>query len=515
MLKKILSLTMAALILVSVFAACGSGNSSSSTTSTTSTESSEASETGVNFDEEPYEINFMYMVAQEGSGQEAVNKAVNELTLKELNMTVNMMPMTFGTYNSQIAMILAANEPLDVLPIMFNQVPTYIESQYIVNANDYSQYITDIISVMGEEDAYAGTVGDFLVGFTQMKERSYPAGLVVRKDIFEELGYSVDDFNVTVDDMASFDKITEMFAKVKEAYPDMVAFDGTSVMGLQTMSYRDTLGENMGFGSLENYGQTTTVTNYYESQQFIDFCNIGREWFTKGYSSQDVAVNTDSGEIKMKAGNTFSYMTNVKPNTDIEKLAQTGYEVVVIPCSERVKTTNAVTALLLGVANASKDKTKAFQFLNWTYTSKEFNNLINWGIEGTDWVETADGLAAYPDGVDAVSVGYHNDFGFAYPNQFAGTPWEGNPTDIWEQYEVYNSETNTSEAFGFIFDPSSVANEMAQLNSVYEQYYKDLAFGAVEPSEKIDEFNKALYDAGLQKLIDTKQEQLDAWLAAK
>ena len=37
--------------------------------------------------------------------------------------------------------------------------------------------------------------------------------------------------------------------------------------------------------------------------------------------------NQDSGEIKMKAGNTFSYITNVKPNTNVEKLAQTGYEV--------------------------------------------------------------------------------------------------------------------------------------------------------------------------------------------
>ena len=287
--------------------------------------------------------------------------------------------------------------------------------------------------------------------------------------------------------------------------------DGTSIMGLQTGSYFDNMGSN--FGVLENYGQTTTVTNWYESDQYKKFCEIGRDWFTKGYSSQDIAVNQDSGEIKMKAGNTFSYITNVKPNTNVEKLAQTGYEVEVVYLSDIMKNTNAVNADLLCIANASKDPKKAAQFMNWSYVSGDFNDLINWGIEGEDWVLTDDGMAAYPEGVDAQSVGYHNDFGFVYPNQFAGHPWTGNPADIWDQYAEYNSSLMVSKAYGFTFDSRPVATEEAQLNSVEEQYKKDLAFGAVEIESKLKEFNEALYAAGLQTVIDEKQKQLDAWLA--
>ena len=223
-------------------------------------------------------------------------------------MTVKLIPMTFGTYNTQISMMLAANEPLDIFPAMSNQFSTYIDSQYLINCADYLDYMQDAVKVLGD-DAFAGYIGDFLVGFSNMKERAYPAGLVVRQDIFEELGYKAEDFSVTVDDYSTFDQITELFAKVKEAYPDMTMLDGTSIMGLQTGSYFDNMGSN--FGVLENYGQTTTVTNWYESDQYKKFCEIGRDWFTKGYSSQDIAVNQDSGEIKMKAGNTFSYITNV------------------------------------------------------------------------------------------------------------------------------------------------------------------------------------------------------------
>ena len=391
----------------------------------------------------------MYLVAQEGTNQNKVNEAVAALAEKELNMKVNMIPMTFGTLNSQLSMMLAAGEPLDIFPAFSSNFSTYIESQYVVNLAPYLDDLQGAKEVLGS-DFDCGYLGDFFIGLGQMKERGYPAGLVVRKDIFEELGYKVEDFNITTDDYSSFDQIGDMFAKVKEKHPDMICLDGTSIMGTQDLSYMDNMGSN--FGVLENYGQTTEITNWFEGEQWRTFCEIAQEWFKAGYLSQDIAVNQDGGETKLKAGNCFSFITNVKPNTDIEKLAQTGYEVSVIQMGEAMKNTNAVNSMLFAVANAAEDPQKAVQFLNWTYTSQEFNDLINWGIEGEDWVLTDDGLASYPDGVDATSVGYHNDFGFVYPNQFAGHPWAGNPTDIWEQYDVYNEGITTSKAYGFTFD---------------------------------------------------------------
>ena len=519
--KKLPGLIMIALMLVSLLAGCGGPAvpatpvaSSSVAAEASGTASSESTQenAGVDFTEKPYELNFLYMVAAEGSGQQAVNEAVNQLAQDKVNMKVNMIPMTFGTYMSQMSMMLASGEALDLFPSFSNNFATYIESQYIVNCADYLDNAGDILRVMGE-DAKSGYIGDFLVGFSQMKERAYPAGLVVRKDIFDELGYKVSDFKVSTTDYASFQAITDLFRAVKEAHPDMTMLDGTSILGLQVLSYVDNLGDN--FGVLENYGQTTTITNWYESEQYRIFCEIGRDWFQKGYSSSDIAVNTDSGEIKMKAGKTFSYITNVKPNTNIEKLAQTGYEVEIIPLSEAMKNTNAVNAVVYSIASASEDPAKAMQFLNWTYTSQAFTDLINWGIEGKDWVVNGDGMAAYPDGVDATSVSYHNDFGWIYPNQFAGHPWVGNPADIWEKYAAYNAGLMTSQAFGFTFDSRPIADEQAQLNSVLEQYQNDLAFGAIDIGQGLPAFNDALYQAGLQKVMDEKQRQLNEWLADK
>lgn len=508
--KRIVSLLMALVLVVGLFAACSGGTTGGNNSQSTN-EGGESAGDG-KIDGEGYTVNYLYVVAQEGANQQKVAEAVDALAMEELNMHVNLIPMTFGTYSSQLSPMLAANEPLDIFPSMSNAFATYIESQYVVNLADYLDYFGDTVEVFGD-DAFCGYIGDFLVGFSQMKERGYPTGMVVRKDLMEEAGFTIDDFSITTDDYSTFEQIDALYAKVKELHPEIICLDGTGIMGTGSVgSYCDGMGDS--FGVLENYGQTTTVTNYFESEQFRTLCEIGKRWFDAGYVSQDIVVNQDSGETKMRAGNTFSFICYVKPNTDIEKLAQTSYETETIWLGDAMKATNAVNAVMFSMANAAEDKTKAAQFMNWTFVSQEFNDLINWGVEGEDWVIDDQGLAAYPDGVDATNVGYHNDFGWIYPNQFAGHPWTGNPTDIWDQYREYNANMEKSKAFGFTFDSTPVANEEATLVSVSDQYLKMLSFGAVDDLDaSIAEFNNALYGAGLQKVMDEKQAQLDAWLA--
>lgn len=480
----------AAMLLPLTLAACASGNSSD----------------GNGSDEAPYEVNFAYMTVG-GEPTPALKEAVNELTMDELNMTVNLIPITFADYFSKLPLMLASgSDPLDILYVFSQDYGTFVNSNYLVNAAEYRDQTGDIYELFGES-AEAGKIGDFLVGFPTVKEETSPAALIVRKDIFDDLGYSVDDFSVTTDDYSSFDQITELFADVVEANPGMIAFDGTFTMGLQTFSYIDPLGDT--FGVLEDYGQSREVTNWYESDQYLKFAEINHEWFNSGYVSRDVAVNQDEGEVKMQAGNTFSFIKTYKPNTAVEKLSQTGYEVEIIPISEGVRSTTASAGALLSVANNSKDPEKAFEFLNWAYTNGEFNDLLNWGVEGTDWIVNEDGQADYPEGEDLTTVSYHNDAGFILPNQFSGHVWAGNPIDVAEQYQAHNNSGFTSEAFGFFFDPSEVSNEIAQLNTVLEQYKKEASFGVTEPSAVIAEFNDALYRAGLQKVIDEKQRQLD------
>lgn len=523
MTKKILCALLTASLIISMAGCSGNNTSSaSSSASTSSTENSSESagseqpessaDAAIDFDSDPYEVHFLYIVAAEGSNQADINDAVNELTMKELNMSVDMMPMTYGNTYSTISVMLAANDNLDICPFWSSSFPTYIESGYIVNLYDYEQYFDGIKEQMGDV-FYAGDVDGFLCGFTELKEQGFPCGLVIRNDILEGVGRSVEEFTIDKTDLSTLSQLDELFSQIKEAYPGLTPVGGTGIMGTLIYSWVDGLGNN--FGVLDNFGQDTNVTNWYESDQYYQIISTANRWFTNGYLSADAATNTDGGEILMKAGNIASFVTYYKPNTTVEKKAQTGYDVSVIPITDEGFKSNAVlSALVYGMANASVDKTKAAQFMNFIYTNGDFMDLINWGIKGVDWVEDENGQAAYPEGIDATNVATHNDFGWAMPNQFVGHAWAGNPIDIWDQYREYNDAQPKTAAFGFSFNSTVVTDQVANCTSVEAEYQKPLAFGAVNDLDAtLAEFNEKLYAAGLQDIMDAKQEQFNDWLA--
>ena len=103
---------------------------------------------------------------------------------------------------------------------------------------------------------------------------------------------------------------------------------------------------------------------------------------------------------------------------------------------------------------------------------------------------------------------------WALGNQFNCYVWETNDPDIWEQTKAYQNEGVESLAYGFVFDPTPVANQEAAVQNVYDQYRMSLECGVVDPESTLAEMNEKLYAAGLQDIIDEKQAQLDAWAEA-
>ena len=319
--RSVLSLLLASLLTLSLTSCQDSGESSTAETSPANNSSSSSEESvSSESEEEPYLIHMVLTVAAEGTGSDAVRQAVNELALRELNMEVDINMQTLGTLSQTLNMQMAANEELDVVPIPSTMLTSSIDSGYLLNLNDYTDILSEAIEGLGD-DAYAAYFPetDFLAGLPLHKERVNPVGLVVRSDIMEEIGVNAEDIVINPDDYDSFSQLDDLFAAVKEAYPEMTCVTGH--LGTSTQpTWVDGLNDFLGV--LENYGQTTTVTNRYESEQFANFCAIAQRWFEAGYESADIATTTDTGATLMRAGNLFSYFTNIKPNTDVEVEAQ-------------------------------------------------------------------------------------------------------------------------------------------------------------------------------------------------
>ena len=132
--------------------------------------------------------------------------------------------------------------------------------------------------------------------------------------------------------------------------------------------------------------------------------------------------------------------------------------------------------------------------LDYLMTQKDAENLLNWGVEGEDYVVKGDVLD-YPEGKDISTVSYHFGQGWILPNQFVCTPWASDGKDIYEKVAKYNTTAVVSKLLGFVFDSSPVADEVAACQVVYDTYYKSLQTGAVDPDEYLPQFMDELKTA--------------------
>lgn len=510
--KRRLALLLTMAMGISVLAGCGGGEADTGNDDGAASTEGSAGDGGtaeIDFDEEPYEATLMYWAANDARDLESVSAAFNELTLAELNMKVNLMPLTFGTYTQQIQMILSSDDPLDVFPYWGTNVGSYIDADYLVDMSEYMDtYGQDLVRVIGEEDISCGSLNGFLAGVPNMHERTNPMCFIMRTDLLEETGFTAEDIK-TAEDM------TQIFAAVHEKHPDITVYGGSNgssyPIGI-SLSIIDPLGGG-NFGVLPDNGQSTTVENWYESDTFMEACKLVRSWYEAGYTSADFATCTDAGESLMRAGKLFCFTAPGKPNTKAEKDAQTGYDTTCVIVSPDVCYTQTTNGILFGISSNSEDPEKAMILLNWLYASKEANDLLNWGIKDKDYIVKEDGTLDYPEGVTADNVGYHQDYGWALMNQYNSYVWTGNEPDIWDQYQKVRDSAEISKAYGFFFDTTPVINEISALTAVSEEYLTSIGTGAVDPETGLAEFNQKLYDAGLQTVMDEKQAQLDAWLS--
>lgn len=330
--------------------------------------------------------------------------------------------------------------------------------------------------------------------------------VIMRQDILDDCG--IDPSSIT-----SYKDLTDVYATVKEKYPDMImmASNNSTTPDVKYEMF-DTLTD--GFGVLMDHGQDTTVVDYYESDEYKDFVETMYDWQQKGYLSKDAATTTEGVENQIKAGAAFSYFAPNKPGYDTRAELLCGNKMAIAPISEAWAGTAQISYLTYGISSSCTDKDKAMQCLDYLYGNADILNLLNWGEEGVDYEvkDAENGIIGYPEGKDDTNT-YHLAEGWQLFDQFKMYIWEGDAPDIWEQTKAENESALKSKAFGFTYDSTGVSNELAALSNVKAQYAPALGSGTVDPAETLPKFIEELKKAGIDKVIETKQEQLDKWLA--
>ena len=535
--KRIFAAMAAALMTATVMSACGGDSSTSSSSGSTGDSTTSASDSGsetagdegdataatdaaaeaiANRTETQHLVVSWMTWSGSPTDLQMVVDEMNALTVPELNIEIEMQVTDYASRNQTLTLQLTGGEQIDIMSCLGMTFSSAVQNDYLIDLeeNDLIQtYGQDIIETMGQEFVDTCRIGGVLYGTPNQRDMAQgKSALCIRTDILvdacEAAGITPDLENETW--YTDEDTVWEILKAAKDTHPEVTAFrPGTSIW-----HKADDLGGNR-FGVLENWGQTTEVTNCFESEGYYEYCRKMHELYEYGCISADAVTDTTADMVCVSSGTAASYLTVVKPGSKTQETKGVGMDMTIIQTGPDFLYSTSCNGMPWTITYNTVDEVAAMQYLNFMYASPEWNDLFCWGVEGTHYVVTEDGHYTYPEGIDANSSGYNTALSWIAPAQFKAGVWEGDSLDLWERIDAFNKGAEVSMGNGFIFDTTPVSAQFTAVTNVYTEYQKSIEYGILDPDVAIPEMNEKMMTAGLQDIIDEKQKQFDEFLAAQ
>ncbi len=512
-LYSLMSVLLAASMLLT---ACGAQKTAAPATSApaTAAPATAAPATAVPATQEPpAQIDFAFLSFNkipETDALATVEEAINKITVPKINATVKLHPYGIPDYFQQVTLTVQSGEGLDVYSSLGDLPQRVSNNEFVEITSMIDKDAPEAKAVVGDAFLKTTTLNGKMYGIPAYKGVALAPNLVYRADIMKDIG--VDPASIK-----SVNDLGDVFAKVKAKYPDMIPLVPvqTGTIGLvTTLDDVDYLGDSYLTPVAVLVGDSTKVVNFYETQNFVDLVNLARDWFNKGYVLKDAATTTTNVMEFLSGGKGFAYIAAYGGNAAWTQIsAQSGKDIKMVRLGKPYLSTSSVNALTWGVSTISKHPDTALKFINLLFTDKDVINLVIYGIEGVDYVKTDADHVKYPDGKDASTVPYTAQLSCGVVgNQFIQYQMEG--TDMADLQLMLDENKNSamSPAMGFTFDNSSVSNEYSAVINVINEYVPGLITGSMDPAE-IPNLLAKLKAAGMDKIIEAKQQQLDKWLS--
>lgn len=463
--------------------------------------------------DEPYTVT-MVLNGSTQPDEERIEQKINEILEPELNANLDIVVLPWASASQQLQLMLSGDEKIDVFYTQATNAVQYMNAGQIIDMSELiDKYGTNIKQIYGEDIAKINQIEGFVYGVPNQIERGSIPAVFMRKDLVEK-------YNIDTSQIKEPKDLESVFETVKAGEPDMTMLysinDGDTPV---TRLFRgDNLSDNNYLGVLMDQTNSTKLENFFATDWFKDTTTMLYNWYQKGYISQDAGTNTENWRTVCKAGNLFSLFFAYHPGTPVEFESSTGYDFEIVSFyNEPIINSSSYNGVTFSIAQNSENPEKTMEVLDYIYGSSEIMNLLNWGEQDKDYViEDADnGIINFPEGITSDNAGYNLNLGWELPNQFIAYKWTGSDPKLWEKMEEFNSSAKSSKAVGFLFDSSNYSSEIAALSNIVKQYSGALYSGSGDPDELIPELLEALDDAGINEVIQAKQEQLDAFLAAK
>lgn len=471
----------------------------------------------------------VHMIGSDQAKLPDVTAAINE-KLAPHGISVTYHYHDWGVYGDDSARMISSGEPWD---LMFGSAikgyQEYAQNGNFATLNELLEETPKLKSYIPETLWQGVSYKGKIFGVPAFKDSAAAQYWVIDKAVADKAG-------VDIKTLKTLEDLDKVLPKLKEAIADQpnrhvfnLANDGINSF-LCDYEFNNSP-YNVKFG-------TTKVVNMYEQKDIVDRFKMVRKWQEAGFINSDANQKTGdqnvAGTEVISSGQGWDGAEAIWSNG-------AGHQVVTNLRFGPILTGESIRGSFMVVNEASEHKKEAVKYLELVNTDPEIRNLLAYGRAGQEYevvkeVEGKDGkkVTFEPvDGVDNVirKLGEKKDGkienGYAVPAYSQGgfeylhiwlndaDPAQTDP----KQFKTLIEQTKKAEPskiLGFIFDRSKVESEIAACDQVVTKYYANLmtGLGDKDVDAQLKEMNDELQKAGLPKVMEDMQKQIDEYLAA-
>ncbi len=522
MLSVILALTM-------FLAACSSNtpnNTNSTNTSTTggsstpTTNDKPADPPAEELKLDPYEVVITYF-GRPQTDDALVEAKLSEYFQEKINATIKLQPIASSDYKTRTELMMNTGEKMDLVFTAswlnyFGNVTkgAFLELDELLD--EHGQGIKERLNPLYLE---APRLKGKLYAVPTNKEITQGKAYIFRKDIVEKYNIPIESINRDAD-------LEPWFEVVSKGEPNMIMkpvsggsgnFGGGFMMYETNSNFRP-IGPNVSKQPmwLVDYKADKMEVKTVLDPEIVAInkseLDLFRSYYEKGYINADAATSTLNATDLRREGRTWVQSATWKPGAEIEMQNTDNhkYEYVSHVVEQPIVTTDLATGSMMSISRTSKDPERAMMVLNYLHTDPYAINLIVYGIEDIHYKKVGDNRI---EQIADSGYGQEAQLFWVIGNQLLNYLLPGQPDDLYINWEKFNNEAERFPLMGFVFDDTNVKNEISQMTGIVAEYSSIFSGSVANPGKLLDERNEKLKTAGIEKVRDEIQAQIDAWWA--
>ena len=450
----------------------------------------------------------IYVAGDRPKQQDEVLRNIEDKTKDELNISLTVNYIPWSDYANQVKLKASAGQNFDIYLSFFGDLSGNIARKQCMDITSLvDKYGPDLKKQIPQDLWDTLTIDGKIYGVPAV----YPMtemgrGFLDRKDL--RLKYNLPE----ITDQASLEKYLDTIAKNEKG---MIPFlgDGLNVI-LADKSHLGHVEYQFNGMYIDVDKQPYKVENWYKTDVFKTVWEEDKKAMQRGWFEKDILTDTDrdgkfiQGKAAAMAGDLFNITD--RQNALAKNVPGGEIELSIINKDGRWVNTQPVNNYAQ-ISSTSKNPERAIMFLNWLRKNPDNYNMYMLGIPGKTYNLKGD-EAEVPAGTNPT-------------DRFAPTPWftmhtpylktwTTDPQSFKDALKFWNNlKPEASPLMKFSYSNTNVVAESTAAAKVMTEEGRPISCGLVTSDAAYQKFLSDLDKAGMPKIIEDTQKQLDNFMA--